>query len=100
MEDKISKSTLIRQRESGKKNKYASRRKMIISLERDGIVSSKEIRTYRSCIGMLKHLKKQTQQTDKWARIMEFHVPTLVCHRKGSPNKITVCLVDTETEIR
>ena len=75
---------------------------MIISLERDGIVSSsKEIRSFRSCSNMLKHLKKQAQQTDPWARIMELDdVPTLVCHRKGSPNKITVRLVDTETELK
>ena len=78
------------------------RRKMIISLERDGIVSSsKEIQSFRSCSSMLKHLKKQAQQTDPWARIMELDdVPTLVCHRKGSPNKITVRLLDAETETR
>jgi hypothetical protein len=50
---------------------------------------------------MLKHLKKQAQQTDPWARIMELDdVPTLVCHRKGSPNKFTVRLVDTEMELK
>lgn len=77
------------------------RRKMIISLERDGIVSSKEIQTFRSCAGMLKHLRIQAQQTDPGARIMELDdVPTLVCHRKGTPDKITVHLLDAETEKR
>jgi hypothetical protein len=77
------------------------RHKMIISLERDGIVSSKEVRTFLSCSGMLKHLRKQAKQTDPWAKIMELDdVPTLVCHRKGSPNKITVRLVDSITDIR
>jgi hypothetical protein len=78
------------------------RRKMIISLERDGIVSSsKEIRSFRSCSNMLKHLKKQAQQTDPWARIMDLDgVPTLVHHRIGTPDKITVRLLDAEKETR
>lgn len=77
------------------------RRKMIISLKRDEIVSSKAIRTFRSCSSMLKHLWKHAQQTDPGARIMVLNdVPTLVCHRKGTPDKITVRLLDAETETK
>ncbi len=77
------------------------RSKMIISLERDGIKSSKEVNSFLSCSSMLKHLRKQAQKTDPWARIMELDdVPTLVCHRNGSPNKITVRLIHTETELK
>ncbi|MFV0361472.1 MAG: hypothetical protein ACK5LL_00060 [Suipraeoptans sp.] len=77
------------------------RSKMIISLERDGIKSNKEVNSFLSCSSMLKHLRKQAKKTDPWARIMELdEVPTLVCHRNGSPNKITVRLIHTETELK
>jgi len=72
---------------------------MIIKNEHDGFVRRKEIRTYRSCLAMLKHLRKQELKTDPGARIMQLGgVPTLVIHRTEAPGVVTVRLVEKETE--
>ena len=113
------KSTIFEQRENGKERTNMFRKRkmtMIIRNEYDGFMRRKEIRTYRSCLGMLKHLRKQVLKTDPWARIMQLRghaiklhdpwarimqldgVPTLVIHQTEAPGVVTVRLVDSEIE--
>jgi len=96
------KSTIFEQRENGKERTNMFRKRkmtMIIRNEYDGFMRRKEIRTYRSCLGMLKHLRKQVLKTDPWARIMQLDgVPTLVIHQTEAPGVVTVRLVDSEIE--
>lgn len=73
------------------------RKRMIVSLDRNGVVVNKEVRTFRSCVGMLKHLKKQAKQTDPYVRIMELKgMLTLVYHGAEGMDLITVRLVEKE----
>ncbi len=77
------------------------RHKMIIQIERSGHESSREVRSFRSCLGMLKKLKRQAKRTDPLARIMVLNgVPTLVVHREGPPSMFTVRLAETGSKAK
>ena len=57
----------------------------------------KEILTYRSCLGMLKHLRKLALRTDPNARIMQLSGEyTLVVHLPKTPILITVRQLEEE----
>lgn len=77
------------------------RRKMIIKIERNGIVSKKELKSFRSCMGMLKHLRKEAYRIDPCARIMVLNnIPTLLIHRTDNPDMITVYPAKKEDELQ
>lgn len=63
-------------------------RKVNIVIQRDGVSVIKTVKTFRSNIGILRKLQKQTEPT---ARIMQINgVHTLVCHKPESMTLITV----------
>lgn len=79
------------------------KRKMIIIMKNqaDGFMRTKEIRTYRSSLSMLKYLHKKALKMDPWARIIIIgNESNLVIHQAfGGAGVITVRVVEKETDL-
>lgn len=69
---------------------------IVIKNQADGFIRTKDIRTYRSSLGMLKYLHNKALKIDPAARILTIDdEPTLVIHRVGGvPGLLTVRIIE------